>query len=193
KIILDEHEGALPDDARALLERVRGASRHMERLIDALLTLSRLTRRTLQTQAVDLSHLAQEVAERMGEETDGPPPKVEIEPGLRTEADPYLVEVLMQNLLSNAFKFTKEGQAPHVEVGQGDGPDGPFFYVRDHGVGFPSQHAEKLFNPFQRLHGEGFSGTGIGLATAQRIVSRHGGSIWAEGEVNQGATICFTL
>jgi light-regulated signal transduction histidine kinase (bacteriophytochrome) len=118
---------------------------------------------------------------------------VEIEEHLRAEADPRLVTVVLENLMGNAWKFTARSDPAKVRVGRRDGPE-PAFYVRDNGAGFDMAYADKLFGAFQRLHSEAeFEGTGIGLATVQRVVARHGGRVWAESEVGRGATFYFTL
>ncbi len=193
KIVLDEHAGDLDEDARFLLERVRAASRSMDNLIRALLDLSRVTRQEIDRRPVDLTALAQEVTTRLEERDPGREVTVTIQEGLEAEGDPRLLEVLLENLLSNAWKFTREVEDPAIEVGATEEEHGTVFHVRDNGVGFDMDHADQLFTPFQRLHAEGFEGTGIGLATVQRIVARHGGTVDARGEVNEGATFRFTL
>lgn len=194
KIVLDEHGDSLDDEASFLLERVRAASRSMDGLIRSLLDLSRVTRRQIDRQTVDLSGLARRITDRLAERDPDRQVTIEIQDGLEAEGDPKLLEVLLENLLSNAWKFTKEVDDPVIEVGADRRDDTTEFYVRDNGVGFDMTYADKLFAPFQRLHDEeDFEGTGIGLATVQRIVARHGGTVQAEAEVDHGATFRFTL
>jgi len=119
---------------------------------------------------------------------------VRIEDGLVAEADRRLMKIVMENLLGNAWKFTSKRDEPAVEIGTMASPEGKTFYVRDNGAGFDMAHADKLFQPFRRLHAEAeFPGTGVGLATIHRVIDRHGGRIWAEGHVDEGATFFFTL
>src|SRR5205814_672830 len=163
-------------------------------LIDDLLELSRATRVELRRTPLDLTALAQEIAADLARAE--PERRVEwsIAPGLTAYADAALLRAALQNLLSNAWKFTGRHPQAHIEVGRTGPEDEAAFYVRDNGAGFDMAYADKLFAPFQRLHtAEEFSGTGIGLATVQRIVHRHGGQIWAEGNVGSGASFFFTL
>lgn len=194
KIVLDEHGRSLDEEASFLLERVREASRRMDNLIRSLLTLSRVTRRSIDRRPVDLTDLATRVADRLQERDPDRQVTIDIQDGLEAMGDPKLLEVLLENLLSNAWKFTQGTEDARIEVGARQQGDQTEFYVRDNGVGFDMAYADKLFQPFQRLHEEGsFEGTGIGLATVQRIVARHGGSVRAGAEVNEGATFSFTL
>ncbi len=194
KIVLDEHGDELDDEAAFLLERVRAASRSMDSLIRSLLDLSRVTRRQIDRQPVDLTELARRITDRLKERDPGREVSIQIQEGLDAEGDPKLLEVLLENLLSNAWKFTQAVDDPVIEVGATEQGDTTEFYVRDNGVGFDMAYADKLFAPFQRLHDEeDFEGTGIGLATVQRIVAQHGGTVQAEAEVDRGATFRFTL
>jgi len=173
------------------LERIRSATRHMGRLIDDLLNLSRVTRTELHRRKVDLSRLASEVVAELRAREPQRQRTVLIQEHMTAQGDPHLLRIVLENLLNNAFKFTARQGEPRVEVGM---QHGPVFFVRDNGVGFDPAHADKLFGVFQRLHrAEEFPGTGIGLATIQRIIQRHGGRVWAEGAVGQGATFYFTL
>jgi signal transduction histidine kinase len=192
---LQEDCGAqLDGTARDYLQRVRKGCTRMGHLIEDLLQLSRLTRRELERREVDLSSLANEAA---GELRAGAPQRVAIftiAPGLRASGDQTLLRAVLDNLLGNAFKFTALRPEAHIEFGSLHQDGQPVFFVRDNGAGFDMQYADKLFGTFQRLHGtEAFEGTGIGLATVQRIITRHGGRIWAEAAVDQGATFYFTL
>jgi light-regulated signal transduction histidine kinase (bacteriophytochrome) len=166
----------------------------MGALIDALLSLSRVARIELKREWIDLSSIARASAAQLAA-SDVSPDAVEvaIADGLYATADPHLARTVLDNLLSNARKFTSRVARPRIVVGAAGGDDRAFF-VRDNGAGFDMEFADKLFVPFQRLHTVNeFPGTGIGLANVQRIVQRHGGRIWAEGRIGQGATFYFTF
>ena len=195
RAVLEDHGERLPPEGRAYLERVCHAAERMGRLIDDLLALSRVTRREMHRRPVDLSALARAVADELAVDEPGREVEVRIAPGLTAEADPGLVRLLLENLLRNAWKYTRPRERARVEFGAERGAAGEtVFYVRDNGVGFDPRHAGRLFQPFQRLHrDEEFEGTGIGLATAFRVVRRHGGRIWAEAEPGRGAVFRFTL
>ena len=194
QILLDDYGKQLDEKGRGYLDRIRAADQRMGTLIDALLELSRLGRGELQRERVDLSALARGVAAEFAEAEAERAVEFVVTDGLEAEADRRLVQALFTNLLGNACKFTSEHESARVEVGVTDADGERAFYVRDDGAGFDMAYADKLFGAFQRLHSTGeFEGLGIGLATAQRIVSRHGGRVWAEGEVEKGATFWFTL
>ncbi|MGL4619730.1 sensor histidine kinase [Chroococcidiopsis sp.] len=177
------------------LRRIRFASQRMGQLIDDLLTLSRVTRSEMQRESVDLSRVASRICTNL--QQTHPEQQVEfvVQPGLVAQGDPRLLEVLLENLLNNAWKFTSRQLQAKIEFGAIAQENGILVYfVRDDGVGFDMVYVDKLFRPFQRLHGMNeFSGNGIGLATVQRIVHRHGGRVWAEGALARGATFYFTL
>ena len=184
----------LDEEGRRYLARIRACSQEMAQLIDDVLYLSRVARAELRRQEVDLTGLAQAIVERLREGDPGRPVDVRIRPGLVAEGDGQLLRIALENLLSNAWKFTARQPQPRIELGVTHLPGEPAFFVRDNGAGFDMSYADRLFTPFQRLHlSSEFPGTGIGLATVQRIVYRHGGRIWAEGGVGQGATFHFTL
>jgi signal transduction histidine kinase len=198
QIILEDYAEELDEEGKDYLCRVRTASQKMGRLIDDLLGLSRVTRGALNRKRVDLSALAMEVAEELREAK--PERKVEfsIQKGLEVWGDPRLLRVALVNLIGNAWKFTEKKHEARIEFGLDEELSRrghiPVYYVRDNGAGFEMIYADKLFGAFQRLHGQDeFEGTGIGLATVQRVVHRHGGRIWAEGEEGRGATFYFTL
>ena len=194
QILLEDHAQGLDEEARGYLRRVRAASRRMALLIDDLLDLSRVTRSSLTRQMVDLSALAREIAAEIEKSQPDRSVRFVIADGLAVRGDPRLLRVLLENLLGNAFKFTQREREATIEFGAVTRDGGVAYYVRDNGVGFDEAYATKLFGAFQRLHGsEDFEGTGIGLATVQRIVQRHGGKAWAEGAVGKGATFFFTL
>lgn len=163
--------------------------RQMRDLIDGLLQMARLARTEIQRQPVDLSGIATSVAETLKQSNPTRAVRFDIRSDVRAVGDERLLRAVLENLMSNAWKFTRNRTEAHIEFGQNGGA----FYVRDNGAGFDPSHAAKMFRPFQRLHStREFEGTGIGLATVQKIIERHGGRAWAEGEVEKGATIYFT-
>jgi PAS domain S-box-containing protein len=186
---------ALPPEGLAHLERIRAASRRMDDLITSLLDLSRITRAELRRADVDLSALALSVAGELQRANPGRAIEVAVAPGLRVEADPALMRVVLTNLLGNAWKFTEQVPAARVELGsERDASGKETFFVKDNGAGFDERYASKLFAPFQRLHAaKDFPGTGIGLAIVQRALQRHGGRCWARSAPGAGATFSFTL
>ncbi|MBE3074986.1 MAG: PAS domain S-box protein [Actinobacteria bacterium] len=176
------------------LQRVRSAAQRMGQLIDALLVLSRVARRDLLRETVDLSAMAASVLADLRHEAPDRRVEAVVQPDLVVDADATLLEVVLINLLSNAWKFTSKHDTARIEVGATDGDGQRAFFVRDDGAGFDMRHAEHLFGAFQRLHTtDQFEGDGIGLATVQRLVARHHGRVWAEAAVEQGATFYFTL
>jgi PAS domain S-box-containing protein len=182
------------EQGRHYLTRVRANSQRMARLIDDLLQLSRLSRVEMKREHVDLSALAAVIIADLRQRDPGRMVKVSIEPNLLAWCDPGLLRVIMENLLDNAWKFTSKKSDSNITVGRLLEGNKETFFVRDDGAGFEPRFAAKLFGAFQRLHHErDFPGTGIGLATVQRVVHRHGGSIRAEGAVGAGATFYFTL
>jgi signal transduction histidine kinase len=185
----------LDPEALGYLSRVRGAARRMSELIEDLLELSRTSRANIERQDVDVSALALEVARTLEKREPTRQVTLVVQPGLRAHADPRLLRVVFENLLGNAWKFTGKRADARVEVTSETGDGGErVLCVRDNGAGFDMQFAAKLFAPFQRLHdAKEFPGNGIGLATVQRIVHRHGGHVWAEGRLDQGAVFRFTL
>jgi light-regulated signal transduction histidine kinase (bacteriophytochrome) len=177
------------------LRRIRSATQRMGQLIDDLLTLSRVTRSDMHIESVPLSELASRICTDLQQVDPERQVEFEIQPDLVTQGDPRLLHVLLDNLLNNAWKFTSKHLQATIEFGAIVQENSvPVYFVRDNGVGFDMTFIDKLFKPFQRLHGmREFPGNGIGLATVQRIVHRHGGQVWAEGVLNQGATFYFTL
>jgi light-regulated signal transduction histidine kinase (bacteriophytochrome) len=176
------------------IKRIRGAVEGMEHLIDDLLELSRVSRVDLRRETIRLDDVARTCAEEL--ERREPSRSVEwgIAGELHVSADPRLVKIVLENLLANAWKFTRKRDRAHIELGKAGRGAESIYFVRDNGAGFDMAHASKLFAPFQRLHSPAeFEGTGVGLATVQRIVHRHGGRIWAESEIDKGATFFFTL
>jgi len=194
QILLEDYLDRLDDSGQQYLNRVRAGSQRMAALIDDMLQLSRVSRTGMNRTVVDLSTLAESLVSELRNTDRDRQVTIDIQPGLNVEGDPNLLRILLTNMLSNAWKFTTQQAAAHIELGRRDSDGESEFYVRDNGVGFDMTYAGKLFGAFQRLHSEKeFPGTGIGLATVQRIVRRHGGQVRAESTVNQGATFYFTL
>jgi PAS domain S-box-containing protein len=191
----EDSAGQLDATSTDHLKRIRGSAQHMGHLIDGLLGLSRVTRGDLTREKVDLTRIAQSSGARLREAQPQREVELVVEEGLFVEGDARLVTAALDNLLSNAWKFTGKRPQARIEVGRLEQEEEkPVFFVRDNGVGFDPAYAHKLFGAFQRLHATAeFEGSGIGLATVQRIVRRHGGRIWADSEVGRGATFYFTL
>jgi signal transduction histidine kinase len=185
----------LDPDGRESLDRMLGAAKRMGDLIEGMLVLGRAVESDLQRVSVDLTALAYEVGGEMRDVAPARAVELIVEDGLRAVGDPVLLRVMMTNLLSNAWKFTARRPNARVEVGRQASEHGSAtFFVRDNGAGFDAQQADRLFGMFQRFHRqEDFPGTGVGLATVERIISRHGGRIWAESEPGKGATFLFSL
>jgi light-regulated signal transduction histidine kinase (bacteriophytochrome) len=176
------------------LERIFKSSRHMNELIEALLELSQLSYQNLKREMVDLSEIASETATDLRQGTPERRAEFLIQPNIRTFGDARLLEIAMKNLLRNAWKFTRMRETTCIEFGARELAADQACFVRDNGIGFDMCNAERMFQAFQRLHNSAeYPGHGIGLTTVQRIINRHGGRIWAEGEVDKGATFYFTL
>ncbi|EXJ14405.1 sensor histidine kinase [Imhoffiella purpurea] len=193
-MLLKGYADKLDDKGQDYLQRMRTAAQRMSRLIDDMLALSRITRAELKREPLDLGAMAEEILDELAESDPERHLEVRIQPELHTSGDRRLVHIAMQNLLANAWKFTSRTGAPRIEVGRDDTDRPPSFFVRDNGAGFDMAYADKLFGAFQRLHhASDFPGTGIGLATVQRVVHKHGGRIWGQGAIDQGAVFHFTL
>ena len=192
--VLDEYGEHLDAQGKGYLARVCQASQRMSQLIDDLLDLSRMTRSSMQRETCNMSALAHSVVRTLRNRQPEREVEVTIEPDMRVHADPALLRVAVANLLGNAWKFTSKQPHAHIHMGMTRRDGRRAFFVRDDGAGFDMAYVDKLFGAFQRLHGvHEFAGTGIGLATVKRIIRRHGGDIWAEGKVGEGATFTFTL
>lgn len=192
--LLEEYEKQLGEKGRDYLRRIRASCEQMARLIEDLLQLSRVTRSKMHREPVDLSALARQITVELQKSDPGRRIQSVIGEGLVASGDARLLRVALENLLVNAWKFTGKRDDPRIEFGVVQMNGQPIYYVRDNGVGFDMAYADRLFGAFQRLHEETeFPGTGIGLATVQRIIHRHGGRVWAESAVGQGATFYFTL
>ncbi len=194
QILMEDYTDKLDDEGKDHLHRVRSASQRMGELIDDILSLSRVTRGEMRYEAVDLSALAETICAELQQSQTERQAEFIITPEIVTEGDSHLLRAALDNLLGNAWKFTKMRTPARLEFGTIENNDQLVYFIRDNGVGFDMAYADKLFGAFQRLHSPSeFEGTGIGLATVQRIIHRHGGRIWAESVVDQGTTFYFTL
>ncbi len=195
QILVEEYANRLDTDGREYVQRLRGSCQHMEEIIDALLALSNMTRHELVLENCDLSAVAKGIAAELKQKDPDRLVDWVIAEGLTVEGDARLLRVVLENLLGNAWKFTAKRLRARIEFGALPQSNGArTYFVRDDGAGFDMARAEQLFSPFKRLHDQAqFRGTGIGLATVQRVIQRHRGKIWAEGAVDHGATFCFTL
>jgi light-regulated signal transduction histidine kinase (bacteriophytochrome) len=193
-IVLEDFSSQLPEEGKRYLERISKGGQRMGELIDDLLAFSRLSRQPLNRVSVDTNKLVQDVLDEMKTQRDGRRIELKVGKMPSCQGDPSLLQQVWINLLSNAIKYTRDRDPAIVEVGctRENGED--VYFVRDNGVGFDMQYANKLFGVFQRLHRtDEFEGTGVGLAIVQRIVHRHGGRVWADAKVNQGSTFYFTI
>lgn len=193
-ILLKDFAPRMPDEARRLVNIVVSSAAQLTQMIDGLLTLSRVSRQPIAYQIVNVSELADQAIMKLRRDEKGRRIDVRLGDLPQCAGDPALLSQALTILLSNAFKFTRRTEHPSVEIGFRSGESQNIYFVRDNGAGFDMQYAERLFGIFQRLHSEGeFNGNGVGLTIAQRIIQRHAGRIWAEAEVNKGATFFFTL
>ncbi len=188
----EDYTDAVDATGRDYIKRVRTGVQRMGQLIDSLLQLSRITRAEISREPVDMSALGDSVGANLREEEPGRKLDIVVDPNMHVDADPKLLRVALENLLGNAAKFTSKVEHPTIHFGYDPGQKA--FFVRDNGAGFDMYYKDKLFNAFNRLHGDkDFKGSGIGLATVARVIRRHHGTIWADAEVNRGATFYFTL
>jgi len=193
-IVLEDFGGQLPEAGRRYLERIRSRGQRMGELIDDLLAFSRLGRQSVNRQRANTARIVQEALDELKPQREGRRIELRVGELPSCKADPGLLKQVWVNLLSNAIKYTRDRNPATVEVGCAHKNGETVFFVRDNGAGFDMQYADKLFGVFQRLHrSEEFEGTGVGLAIVQRIVHQHGGRVWAEGDVNQGAAFYFTI
>jgi light-regulated signal transduction histidine kinase (bacteriophytochrome) len=194
RALQEQYAGRLDLDGMDYLERIYKSSRHMNELIDALLQLSQLSYLSLKREVVDLAEIVCDTANDLRQSMPERRAEFAIQPRIRTFGDANLLEIAMKNLLRNAWKFTSMRDATRIEFGARELAADKACFVRDNGIGFDMANSERMFHAFQRLHNSAdFPGNGIGLTTVQRIINRHGGRIWAEGEVDKGATFYFTL
>jgi light-regulated signal transduction histidine kinase (bacteriophytochrome) len=193
-VLLEDYGDTLDKTAQSYLDCIVRAGRKMESLIESLLTLSRIARQEMKPASVDLSKMARECADSLKDSAPERCVVFTIPEKLSVQADADMLRAVIGNLLGNAWKYTGKKEMAKIELGQKLDGESRVFYLRDNGAGFDMQYADKLFGPFQRMHKESeFEGAGIGLATVQRIIHRHGGRIWADALVDGGATFFFTL
>ncbi len=194
RILLEEHAKSLDDKGKNFLQRIRAGSQKMGQLIDAVLQLSRLARGDLNRKKLDLSKIVGSIVAELKKSQPDRDITFKVTPDVSAAGDEQLIRVALQNLLGNAVKYTRKTEKAQIEFGVTNGDGRNVYFVRDNGAGFDMSFVDKLFAPFQRAHGAAeFEGTGIGLATVQRIINRHRGTVWAEAEVDNGATFFFTL
>jgi len=192
--LFEDYYAKIDQTGQDYLQRIRKAANHMSQLIDDFLNLSRITRQELKSQRLDLSKIVQKTAATLQKSDLTKNVELIIEAGLETEGDINLLTILVSQLMGNAFKFTRKREKAIIRFGLAEKNGNTWFYIKDNGAGFDSAYVDKLFKPFQRLHSTtDFSGTGIGLAIAQRIVNKHGGEIFAESEVDKGACFYFRI
>ncbi len=194
RALLDQAQDQLDAQSVEYIQRILTSGRRMEELIQDLLELSRVTRSHFNTTAVDLSALVASVAERIAQDYQETRVELEIQANMLALGDARLLRIVVENLLSNAYKFTAHSPQPRVRFGCREERGDQVYFIQDNGAGFDEHYADKLFVPFQRLHHPSdYPGTGIGLATVQRVIRRHGGKIWGRSTGDQGAEFCFTL
>jgi light-regulated signal transduction histidine kinase (bacteriophytochrome) len=195
RILLDDYAGILDEEGKRLLNMVRDNTNRMGQLIDDILKFSRTGRSEMTLSEIDMEKMAHEVAEELQTMVaDGARLQFEIEHIPHAKGDRAMMRQVFVNLLSNAIKFSRTNEAPRVLVGASLKEEETIYFVKDNGVGFDMSYQDRLFGVFQRLHSVNeFEGTGIGLAIVKRIITRHGGQVWAEGKVNEGATFYFAL
>jgi len=185
----------LDEANREYIHLIRNASKHMQQLIDDMLLLSKVTQSEVKKETVDLSAIAKEIAATLEADSADRQVQFVIDESISANGDPRLLRVVLENLLANAWKYTSKTPQARIQFGRRYDEQGQaIYYVQDNGAGFNMEHADRLFDAFQRLHSEAdFPGTGVGLATVQRVVHKHGGRIWAKAAVNEGAMFSFTL
>jgi signal transduction histidine kinase len=192
--VLEDYDEKLDESGRSYLHRVRTASQRMSQLIDAMLNLARLTRAEIHTQTFDMSIMVKAILDDFQNMEPDRPVECIVAKNIFATADPQLLRAVLENLLGNAWKFTRQQIHPRIEFGHGQYKGQAAYFITDNGAGFDMAYVHKLFGAFQRLHAyTEYPGVGVGLATVHRIIQRHGGQIWAEGAVGQGATFHFTL
>jgi light-regulated signal transduction histidine kinase (bacteriophytochrome) len=194
KALLSDYAGQLDEQGRRYLARVRSGTQRMAELIDDLVSLSRITRAPMVSERVDITHISRRVLAELEAADPARTVETRVMDGLSARGDSRLVAVMFENLLGNAWKFTSKRPDARIEVGREQREAETVFFIRDNGAGFDMTYAKRLFTPFQRLHpASEFQGTGIGLATVQRVINRHGGKVWADSTPDRGATFYFTL
>ena len=193
-IVVKRYGGQLDEKGNDYLLRICNGTERMSSVIDDLLQLSNVSRQEVRRKSVNLSAMALSIVSRLREDAPGRRADVIIQKNLLDQADPGLMELCLSNLIANAWKFTSKTVDARIEFGTIEQDGKPVYFVKDNGAGFEQEYVDRMFRPFHRLHAASeFAGTGIGLAIVERVILRHGGKIWAEGEVGKGATISFTL
>ncbi len=194
QVLFEDYHGKIDAQGKDYLQRIRSATQRMAQLIDDMLNLSRINRYDINIQQVNLSEMVKEIADNLHESQPERQVEFIIQENIKILADGNLLRIVIENLIGNAWKFTSKKASATIELGMKSHNGKKTYFIRDDGAGFDSKYAQKLFSAFQRLHdSKEFPGTGVGLATVQRIIHRHGGNMWAEGEVEKGATFYFTL
>jgi light-regulated signal transduction histidine kinase (bacteriophytochrome) len=194
RLLVEDYEAALPEEAQKYLRRIQHNVKRMDDLINDLLMLSRIGRKMLQVEDVDMNQLVQEVLDDFRADNELKQAEIVVESLPPCKADRSLLKLVWVNLISNAIKYSSKCENPRIEVQHITQHHSTVYLVKDNGVGFDMRYVEKLFGVFQRLHGANeYEGTGIGLATVRRIIGRHGGTVWAEAELGKGATFYFTI
>jgi light-regulated signal transduction histidine kinase (bacteriophytochrome) len=194
EILLQDYGVVLDANGRDYLERISKSAIKIQNLTEDLLSLSKIGRKEMHIEETDISQIATSVLTDLAGTQPERNVSWKVQEGLKATADKGLLEIALSNLLRNSWKFTGKSDRPEIEVGSGIMADQRVFYVRDNGIGFNMKHADKLFTAFQRLHPESeFSGTGIGLAIVERVITRHNGKIWAESQIGSGSTFYFTI
>ena len=192
--ILDTYSDKLDEQGKHFLNRIRSSSKHMAKLIDDMLALSRISRKDIFRQQLDLTQLAENISKELMNTEPKRKVDFKIKKGLKIKADQKFIIILLQNLLGNAFKFTGKEKNAVIEFGKKSIDKKEIFFIKDNGDGFDMKYYDKIYIAFQRLHHEeDFPGTGIGLAIVQRIINKHGGKIWAESEMGKGSVFYFRL
>ena len=192
--LLKYYDDKLDDRGKDYLRRIRESAQRMGQLIEDILNLSKLGRADFQIQEVDLSAMVEKIASELKKSEPCRDVRFTIDPEIRADCDPSLIRLALENLIQNSWKYTSKHPTARIQFGATRDAELPVYFIKDDGAGFDMAFIDKLFNPFQRLHLESdFSGTGVGLASVKRIIQRHGGDVWAQGEIEKGATIYFTL
>ncbi|MCX6273012.1 MAG: PAS domain S-box protein [Bacteroidetes bacterium] len=193
-LLLEEYQDKIDEQGKNHLLRIRSAAQHMAQLIDDMLNLSRVSRGEMNSQQVNLSEMVHDIADNLRDNQPERKVKFIFQEGVKVRGDSRLLRIVLENLIGNAWKFTSKHPTARIEFGVQYQNESPVYFIRDDGAGFEMKYVEKLFGAFQRLHtNTEYPGTGIGLATVQRVIHRHGGRVWAEGEIEQGATVYFTI
>jgi light-regulated signal transduction histidine kinase (bacteriophytochrome) len=192
--LMEDYGDKLDEEGKELLERIKAAGAKMNALIEDILSLSRISRQEMSIEEVDLGDMARAFVEELKRTQPERPVDIRIQENLKTRGDPRLLDVALSNLIRNAWKYTGKTENPVIELGAFERHGETVYYVRDNGAGFDMAHADNLFAPFRRLHTDTeFPGTGVGLAIVERVIRRHGGRVWAEGQVGRGACFYFTV